>query len=642
MVTTTTSNPAAISGGTGGNGGTGSIGGGGGGGGGGEGGYGVAVDGTGLIFTNSGSVTGGTGGTGGNGGGGNGGNGGDGGQGVFLTNGNRLVNSGTITGGNGGIGGAGGGGGVGGTPGQGGAGIVGADLTIINSGTISGGLSGDGVTRANSITFTGGTNLLNALAGSSLIGNLTIPAGSTITGTGVSTITGNYTQAAGSIYQVNVTPAGASTQLAITGTATIGGTINVLGGPGIYTTGQTYTILSATGGVAGTYGGVTDNLLLFDFQDIYLADQVQLVVVAANPQNLAGLTFNQRSTATGLIQSGLLLPVQTPAELDQFSGEIHGTAASVAFEKHQLFLQSVAQRLRTASFNPYGLCNDESVVDTWIMPFGLYGNVDGNGNAHGFDYNITGFAIGFDRCIAPGTLAGLSLGYAGWDLTNDLDSHAEVQAFLLDLHGVQQLGRGYLLGSIAYEHDDYETSRPIPFLGRLAQAGYGGDQLGTYVEAGYSFDLGVPRASATGGLTLQPLAGFQYMSLWREGFAESGAGAVDLLVDEEQTSSCRSFLGGRALLPFTAPGGGLCAPEARALWVHEYVGDQRETTNHFEGAPAVAFPIRGVNLGDDFGIVGVGFNCYTRNWLTLGLYYDFYFTSEETAHSGSGQLRVLW
>jgi hypothetical protein len=33
-------------------------------------------------------------------------------------------------------------------------------LTIINNGTIMGGLSGDGVTRADAIIFTGGTNFL--------------------------------------------------------------------------------------------------------------------------------------------------------------------------------------------------------------------------------------------------------------------------------------------------------------------------------------------------------------------------------------------------------------------------------------------------------------------------------------------------
>jgi uncharacterized protein with beta-barrel porin domain len=152
--------------------------------------------------------SGGIGGNGGNGGnGGTGGNGGNGGAGVAFANGGTLINQGTITGGNGGtvgagggpsIGGLAGGGGVagiaaGGTDGSsgangtagnfgsvgasgaggpGGVGVTGANLTIVSSGTISGGLAGDGVTRADAILFTGGSNRLQLQPGYNVIGNV--------------------------------------------------------------------------------------------------------------------------------------------------------------------------------------------------------------------------------------------------------------------------------------------------------------------------------------------------------------------------------------------------------------------------------------------------------------------------------------
>ncbi len=107
------------------------------------------------------------------GGGGNGGNGGDGG---FAGNGGNAG-----MGGNGGMGGAGSSFGGNGSPGgpdpagsagAGGIGVTGANLTIINSGSIAGGLSGDGVTQADAILFTGGTNVLQVQAGSSITGNV--------------------------------------------------------------------------------------------------------------------------------------------------------------------------------------------------------------------------------------------------------------------------------------------------------------------------------------------------------------------------------------------------------------------------------------------------------------------------------------
>ncbi len=144
------------------------------GGGGGGGGYGAIITGAGAS-TNTGAITGGNGGAGGAavaGSGGTGGDGGDGGVGVqFTTSGGTFTNSGTVTGGNGGAAG------IGifvlnGSPGSGGAGIVGSGLTVINSGTIAGGLGGNGSTRANAITFTGGTNTLELQPGSSIIGNV--------------------------------------------------------------------------------------------------------------------------------------------------------------------------------------------------------------------------------------------------------------------------------------------------------------------------------------------------------------------------------------------------------------------------------------------------------------------------------------
>ncbi|WP_157066503.1 autotransporter outer membrane beta-barrel domain-containing protein [Hyphomicrobium sulfonivorans] len=155
----------------------------GGGGGGGAGGYGAIATGGGLV-TNTGSMTGGAGGAGGAGGdasfpgaalGGNGGDGGDGGAGLSASTGTTVDNRGIIQGGNGGAAGAGGTGNVPTEPGQngaGGAGIVGSGLTITNSGTIIGGLSGDGVTRANAITFTGGGNTLTLHSSSTITGNV--------------------------------------------------------------------------------------------------------------------------------------------------------------------------------------------------------------------------------------------------------------------------------------------------------------------------------------------------------------------------------------------------------------------------------------------------------------------------------------
>jgi hypothetical protein len=148
-----------------------------GGGGGGAGGYGAVVTGGGSS-SNISIISGGAGGAGGISGFGFGGSGGDGGVGVqFTASGATFTNSGSVIGGAGGAAGlvgaqlpgvAGGNG----SAGLGGVGIVGAGLTIIDSGVVGGGLSGGGNKRANAITFTGGSNVLELQSGFAFLGNV--------------------------------------------------------------------------------------------------------------------------------------------------------------------------------------------------------------------------------------------------------------------------------------------------------------------------------------------------------------------------------------------------------------------------------------------------------------------------------------
>ena len=83
-----------------------------------------------------------------------------------------MTVSGTVTGGNGGTHGTGTNGN--GSDGLGGDGIIGPNLnvTVSGSGSVIGGLAGDGTTRANAITFTGGTNSLEIQSGYTITGNV--------------------------------------------------------------------------------------------------------------------------------------------------------------------------------------------------------------------------------------------------------------------------------------------------------------------------------------------------------------------------------------------------------------------------------------------------------------------------------------
>jgi autotransporter-associated beta strand protein len=105
-----------------------------------------------------------------------GGNGGSGGTGLLILNsGSFTINAG-VAGGSGGSRGVSSGSVIfNGADGLGGVGIIGSqlDLTIGASGTVTGGLSGDGVTRADAVRVTGGSNSITFLGTTSgLLGDI--------------------------------------------------------------------------------------------------------------------------------------------------------------------------------------------------------------------------------------------------------------------------------------------------------------------------------------------------------------------------------------------------------------------------------------------------------------------------------------
>ncbi|WFU81966.1 autotransporter domain-containing protein [Bradyrhizobium sp. CIAT3101] len=144
------------------------------GGGGGGGGEGVYFAGTAQNIVVNSNVTGGAGGAGGAGTATNGGSGGGGGAGMVFTGGGSVTVNATVSGGNGGALGIGGL--ANGAAGAGGVGITGSDLSIVVDfgGAVSGGLANGGAgARANAISFTGGTNVLELQGGATITGNVT-------------------------------------------------------------------------------------------------------------------------------------------------------------------------------------------------------------------------------------------------------------------------------------------------------------------------------------------------------------------------------------------------------------------------------------------------------------------------------------
>ena len=95
-------------------------------------------------------------------------------------------------------------------------------------------------------------------------------------------MTGNYTQGAGGTLGIEANPATAS-ELVVSGSASLAGTLALTFDAGAYMAGTEYTLLTAAGGVTGTFGALTQGGASIGFltpELTYQADAVDLTLVA--------------------------------------------------------------------------------------------------------------------------------------------------------------------------------------------------------------------------------------------------------------------------------------------------------------------------------------------------------------------------
>ncbi|MEZ6143185.1 MAG: autotransporter domain-containing protein [Zavarzinella sp.] len=531
--------------------------------------------------------------------------------------------------------------------------------TIINGGEL---IINGSIT--SQVTINGGL-----LGGTGSTGGVTSNAGGIIApgnSIGTLTINGTYTANAGSIYQVEINSAGASDLIRVNSNANLqGGLVQVLPEAGSYAAGTTYTIVSTTGGVTGQYSAVTDpNLsglravLLYTPTDVLLqlrGGQLGSHCTTFNQTSVAG-AFNRHQVfgpdATNVLQT--LDSLQGPAlcnALNQIAGDGYGSLFNAVVDRESMFLRMVATRLRTpleilptqnlirGQMPEEGECNAvacEPVLKGWFTPYGMYGDVQNDGNAAAYNYNLTGFGFGLDYLFDPTAIVGLagSVEYLGLDTTG-ANSRNAINSYHLGIYGRKSAGGSWVSGIGAVSFDEYRAHRSLQFGGinRIANSNFSGMTASGYAEAGTTVDMF--------SIPFQPYAALQYVHARRNGFQESGAGALNIISAADGADSLRSILGVRTVCDYSL-GGYHFQPEFRVAWVHEFLNAGFGFTSMLVGLPGTTFPIQGVNQQRDFAQLGVGTAVKISDSLSLNWHYDLFLGSRTIAHSGIANFLFTW
>lgn len=508
------------------------------------------------------------------------------------------------------------------------AGAMGGTLDHANALTLSGAIGGAGTmgkTGVGLLTLTGdsaafaGTLAVNAgsvrldgmlggtvsvasgarLGGTGTLRNATI-AGTLAPGNGVGTLTasGDITFTAGSTFEIEVDPSGGSDRLNVAGTATLtGGRVSALflgNQTAACGTSITSTILTAQGGVNGTFAGVGTNYAFLTPSLSYDANNVRLTLTR-NAATFAdqGVTANQRASATGAEALGCgnavydaIVPLDVAGArnaFDQLSGEAHPSARGALMDDSRFFRDTM---LAT---------NERRGV--WGSVHGAWGESDGDGNAARVRRGTSGLFAGVDMPLGDAVSVGVGGGYSRADYQVDaLVSSAEVQSWHLGARvGVQAGGLNLAVGgALAWHRFDVERVIAFPGFTDATAARYDGETVQAFARAGYEIVLG--RSAA-----VEPFAEVAWVQVRTDAFAESG-GPAALSAEAGSNDAWFTTLGARGSAQigrFTLAG--------RLGWRRAYDYDPASTRLSFGSGDA--FTVTGAPIAVDALIVdaGIGF-----------------------------------
>jgi outer membrane autotransporter protein len=453
--------------------------------------------------------------------------------------------------------------------------------TFVQAGNlqVDGDLGGSAVTVRNGAT----------LSGNGQVKDTVLEAGSQIApGASIGTLdlVGAFTQSTGSTYAVELNSTGETDLINVAGTATIEGgtTISVTKlDAGRLALGARYTVLSASGGLTGTYATVTGPAITVSrfiaVAPSYDANNVYLNVARSRAFAASGATPNQIAAASGADNAGngamytALAYLQTDAEaqaaFDSISGEVHASARGATLEDTRFVREAMINRT---------VGDREAGKGLWFHAYGSWGDFDGDGNAADMNRDIAGFFIGGELVSDSGLVVGAVTGYGEANISvDDRASRADTSdAYLGAYVGLDAAGFN-IRGGLAYMWRDVKTLRRVAFPGF--------DTFQMFADAGYGFQLG--------GVELEPFFQLAYVDIGSGSFTERGGSAA--LQGSGGADFWLTQLGTRFELGL---GSGDLAIRGSLGWRHVAGGGQNTPVNmNFAAGPA--FSIAGAPVAGD-------------------------------------------
>jgi autotransporter-associated beta strand protein len=500
----------------------------------------------------------------------------------------------------------------------------------------------------------GGTGLI----GGNLVNNGIVSPGNPV---GTLTISGNYTQNASGTLRINVAGAapGQYGVLSVGGHATLAGGLQLVALNGFkLQVGDRLTFLTAAGGVSGSFSTVVNPFIstLLKIQLNVLADSVQLVAAqgnfvsaACNP-NSASVAANLNSAASDPRAAALISyldsqPVQnlcadfTKIAPEQITAVYNMGVSTAGIQSTNIMrrmddIHNGSTGFSSAGFSMNG--NPPTYSDglsgpsggegkagpsplspvpenrwgIFVTGLGEFTHVDGTEGAAGFDLQSGGVTFGADYRVCSHFAVGLTGGYAHINADVVNGGNIDVNSGKVGAYATIFGSGFYLDTAVNGSFDGYDSHRSA-LLG-TAQGSTDGNELTVLAAVGYDW--------TRGGLTISPIANFQYTYVSLNGFTETGSLAPLKYPDQSVDSTTTAF-GLKSSYDWRI-GNVLIKPELSLAWQHEYSETAYSVISSLANGAGGTFSVTGPRVGRDSLLLGAGVAVLWSDRISTYVYYD--------------------
>ena len=536
--------------------------------------------------------------------------------------------------------------------GTGGLAVTGGSQIVsgVNSYTGATAIAGGTLTVNGSIASSGGVAVASGgtLAGNGSTSAVSIASGGTLapgsSGSGTLKVNGNLNFASGSTLVINMSSA-TSPSVVATGAATLAGTLQVASTDGTLKLGQKMTVLTASGGISGSFaaGGITSTGAQFKEAVSYDANNVYLEVDLAklSPLLATAATRNQVNAVAGIdaaIAAGNTLPTAfqnlgtvTSATLGtdatQLAGEIGADIPQAGAALMRPFMDSLFDRLGDRAGRR----------GAWASGFAGSDLVAGDDTigTQKFKSHGAGVIAGLDwqpsKRLTLG--AAVSFGSNDFHLANDLGT-GKTNAFQAGVYGMMLFSPrayGAFAGLLAV--DDVTTHRTLTVSGT--------DRLDGKVSplmVGGRYETGLKLG------WLVPYAAVEDMLVHLPGYAEtasSGASSYALRYGSNNANSAALELGARQSADIPLDRIWTLSVSDRLGWSHA-LSTPWSTTASFVALPASGFTVFGARPGRDSALVSLGAQLKSRSGLAFDAHFESSVSRNAQSYTGIAGLNYTW